>query len=292
MANQHITAALRCSQFKGITRAVLVVLADAASSGGKGKDDQKLLPLGYTKRKLATIMMMVNCRRQPTVSQAIAELRKAGAIKVRYRKQGSNLYFVDLDWLRDHAFTDEQIDDFEYAALKVSRLANNQEQAEVLDEVKRLPYNQEYENRITKNTESVTEEYENRLTYSHPFPPCDVPPSEDGSFPPASQDNPSHTEDGKTGDQKPSQEPPHVSSAPNLKQQSAQAQVAAPAQPRKKASAYYLELGHLLISTEPCTKCGCTKQEPEAEKRCTRKLEFGEAIASSKGFVIEEDVEV
>jgi hypothetical protein len=60
MANQHITAAIRCSRFKGITRQLLFALADAASTAklkGKLRDDKtqddgkKRRSLGYSKRE-------------------------------------------------------------------------------------------------------------------------------------------------------------------------------------------------------------------------------------------------
>ncbi|HWO38238.1 MAG TPA: hypothetical protein VNO32_56415 [Candidatus Acidoferrum sp.] len=82
MANQHITAALRCSKFKGTTCLVLFALADAASPGVKVVEKKKKgLPLGYCKRRLSTLMSAVNCKRQPTVSATLTELKAKGAIK-------------------------------------------------------------------------------------------------------------------------------------------------------------------------------------------------------------------
>ncbi len=122
MANAHITAAYHCSQFKGTARQVLLYLADAASSlSRKDAKEQKKLPFGHCKRKLATIMCALNIHRQQTVSRAIAELKAAGAIKQWLKKGASPLYFVDLDWLKAHEYTDEQIESFDYDALRVAR---------------------------------------------------------------------------------------------------------------------------------------------------------------------------
>lgn len=133
MANAHITAALRCSKFKGTTRLVLLVLADAASPGPKGKEDKKkVLPLGYCKRRLATIMSLVNSRRQQTVSSSISELKDAGAIKQWLKKKDGTwqvpLYFVDLDWLKANAYTDDELEQFGYAD---KRKAANGEDPEI-----------------------------------------------------------------------------------------------------------------------------------------------------------------
>lgn len=112
MANQHITAALVCSEFKGITRLVLFVLADAASPGPKkqnAEEKKKVLPFGYCKRKRSTLMMLTNCHRPQTISKALAELKEAGAIKQFRKKHSSALYFVDLEWLQDHAVEDKTV---------------------------------------------------------------------------------------------------------------------------------------------------------------------------------------
>ena len=195
MSNQHITAALRCSHFKGTTRLVLLVLADAASPGPKSKEDKtKILPFGYCKRRLATIMALVNCKRQPTVSAAISELKAEGAIKQWLKKKDGTwqvpLYFVDLDWLKKTAYSDEELDQFGYTD---KRKATNGEEStgeprvtdapygdptDTLEE--REPFNGEYENRLTVDTKSVRADYENRLTS---FPPCST--SDEGLFPPA-----------------------------------------------------------------------------------------------------------
>jgi DNA-binding transcriptional ArsR family regulator len=127
MANAHITATLRCSKFKGTTRLVLLYLADAASPGPKIVDKRKTgLPLGYCKRRLSTIMAAVNSKRQPTVSAAIRELKKEGAIKQFLKKKDGTwqvpLYFVDLEWLKAHAYTDEELEKFGYETLKEKHL--------------------------------------------------------------------------------------------------------------------------------------------------------------------------
>ena len=57
MSNHHITPAIRCSQFKGIARQLLFILADAASPGPKDKKD-KVLPFGFCKRKLTAVSTM------------------------------------------------------------------------------------------------------------------------------------------------------------------------------------------------------------------------------------------
>jgi hypothetical protein len=122
MANAHITAAYHCSQFRGTARQVLLYLADAASSlSQKDAKEQKKLPFGHCKRKLATIMCALNIHRQQTVSRAIAELKAAGAIKQWLKKGASPLYFVDLDWLKVHEYTNDQIESFDYDALRVAR---------------------------------------------------------------------------------------------------------------------------------------------------------------------------
>lgn len=103
MANAHITAAFRCSKFKGITRLVLLYLADAASSlSAEQAKSQKKLPFGYCKRKHDKIMVAVNCYRQPTISACLSELKDAGAIKQFRKKHLSALYFVDLEWLKSN----------------------------------------------------------------------------------------------------------------------------------------------------------------------------------------------
>ena len=122
MANAHITATLRCSKFKGTTRLVLLYLADAASPGPKIVEKKKTgLPLGYCKRRLSTIMAAVNSKRQPTVSAAISELKREGAIKQFPKKKDGAwqvpLYFVDLEWLKAHAYTDEELEQFGYKSL-------------------------------------------------------------------------------------------------------------------------------------------------------------------------------
>jgi len=181
VANQHITAVYRCSQFKGTAREVLLYLANCASPG-QG-EDKKNLPLGYCKRKLTTIMCALNIRRQPTITAAIKELKQAGAIKQWLKKGVSPLYFVDLDWLKEHEFTDEQVASFDYEALKVSRKAFNLASglpagdppygSPTVTIGQRKATNLEYGNRLTSNTESVSEEYGKRLTPSHLFPPAE-----------------------------------------------------------------------------------------------------------------------
>jgi hypothetical protein len=122
MANAHITAAFHCSQFKGTTRLVLLYLADAASPlSKKDAKEQKKLPFGFCKRRLSTIMCALNIHRQPTITKAISELKAAGAIQQRLKKGASPMYFLDLEWLKSHEFTDDEIASFSYDALREAR---------------------------------------------------------------------------------------------------------------------------------------------------------------------------
>lgn len=130
MANAHITAAFHCSQFKGTTRLVLLYLADAASPlSKKDAKEQKKLPFGFCKRKLTTIMCALNIHRQPTITKAISELKAAGAIQQWTKKGASPMYFVDLEWLKEREYTDEQIASFDYDALRESREQEKQAEA-------------------------------------------------------------------------------------------------------------------------------------------------------------------
>lgn len=170
MANAHITAAFRCSQFKGTIRLVLLALADAASPGGKNKEGKKNLPLGYCRRRLQTIMSCVNVHRQQTVTAAISELEDYGAIKVHHRK-GASLFFVDLQWLNEHAYSDEQLEQFVYPALAKQRKAANEDistpespetysdHSQTLGRAysEREAANQDNEKRLTTKTDSVME---------------------------------------------------------------------------------------------------------------------------------------
>jgi len=125
VANAHITAAIRCSQFKGTTRLLLFILANAASPGGSKDADKKILPLGYCKRKLETLMAALNVSRQQTVSNALKELEDGGAIKIYRKFRAASLFFVNLDWLKEHSYTDEEFEEFVYPALEVKRKAAN-----------------------------------------------------------------------------------------------------------------------------------------------------------------------
>ena len=103
MANAHVNAVLTCNQFRGNTRTLLLILADAASPGKSKDENKKVLPLGWCRRKVPGLMRNLNCRRQQTVSMAITELKQAGAIAVKYMKGESPFFFVDLDWVELHA---------------------------------------------------------------------------------------------------------------------------------------------------------------------------------------------
>jgi hypothetical protein len=216
MSNKHITAALRCSKFKGTARELLFILADAASPGGK-KDDKKILPFGFCKRKLQTLMVAINCKRQPTVSKALKELRDAGAIKTHYKKQASPLFFVDIEWLKANAYSDAELEEFEYSALKEAREKDKQAEKKSTEEPVwlgdrddlsegglpagdtrvnppespdiRKAFNLEYGKRLSSNTESVSEEYGKRLTSSTSShlrsAQGSVPPAVAGDFPTA-----------------------------------------------------------------------------------------------------------
>jgi hypothetical protein len=152
---------------------VLFYLCNAASTGPG--EDRKNLPLGYCKRKLTTIMAGVNCHRQQTVSAAIKELKEAGVIKQWLKKGASPLYFVDLDWLKEHQYTDAELAEFDYEALKVSRKAYNHEPADFRlgdEDGQRKPYNLDNGNRLTSKTETVVQDNGKRLTPSGLVPPC------------------------------------------------------------------------------------------------------------------------
>ena len=193
MSNQHITAAIHCSRFKGIARQLLFILADAASSGPKDEKD-KVLPFGYCKRKLQTLMAFTNHRRQQTVTDGIKELLDAGVIKRWLRKGESPLYFVDLEWLKARAYTEEELKQFEYPALKASgkRDAANVD-ASGTDDTQRQPANLGNAKQLTSKTESDGVDNANRLTVFQSNPPNgnNVPPT--GFFPLNENENGSDT---------------------------------------------------------------------------------------------------
>jgi hypothetical protein len=187
MSNPHINAVRQCSQFKGTARWVLFVLADAASPGPKNEED-KILPLGYCKRKLQTLMAAVNITRQQTVSAAIKELVDAGVIKQHLQKGVSPLYFVDIDWLKERAYTADDLLKFEYPALKVSRLALAQEgEGSPQRETANLG-NVPNAKRLTSPTETVGEYNGNRWGMQRQTAnsiPTYIPNESHLSFPPA-----------------------------------------------------------------------------------------------------------
>jgi len=106
MSNQHLTAAIKCREFTGTTRTLLLVLADSASNG-ESRRGTKNLPFGYTSKSLLGMMEGINTDRSQTVSDALKELRDAGPIKTIHRRNLPSLTFVDIDWLELHASADE-----------------------------------------------------------------------------------------------------------------------------------------------------------------------------------------
>jgi hypothetical protein len=105
MSNKHLTAAFNCKEFTGTTRLLLVVLADSASNG-ESVNVKRNLPFGYTSMSLLTMMRRVNTKRPHTISDALKELRLAGAIKTIHRKQKAALTVVNLEYLENQAWTD------------------------------------------------------------------------------------------------------------------------------------------------------------------------------------------
>lgn len=107
MSKLHYDAALRCSQFTGITRLVLLVLAYASTDNG------------HCSLTLQDIMVQTNCHRQPTISGALAELQEAGAITRPNSFRTEML--VDWSWLHAHAMTPAQLAEFDYTSRSKGR---------------------------------------------------------------------------------------------------------------------------------------------------------------------------
>src|ERR1035441_5006457 len=105
MSNKHLTAAFKCREFTGVTRLLLLYLADKCSSGKH--TDGKHFPFGYTGRSVRAMMNGINTNRSQTVTDTLKELREAGAIKTIHRKQKTALTFVNLEYLEANAYTPE-----------------------------------------------------------------------------------------------------------------------------------------------------------------------------------------
>jgi hypothetical protein len=104
MSIPHLKNAFDCREFTGTTRLLLIALADSASNGQSV--NKRNLPTGYSSLSLLGMMRRCNTNRSQTISAALKELREAGAIKTVRRKRRSSLTFVDIVWLRDHAYTE------------------------------------------------------------------------------------------------------------------------------------------------------------------------------------------
>jgi hypothetical protein len=100
MSKLHYDAALRCSQFTGITRLVLLIVANDCDDSGR------------CMLTLSEIMAEANCHRQKTISDALAELRVAGVMRKPNPYQTDR--YVNWQWLHDHAMTPEQLAKFKY----------------------------------------------------------------------------------------------------------------------------------------------------------------------------------
>lgn len=108
MANQHITAAIKCSKFTGTTRLLLLILADAVSNGSERNDGKPNLPFGWTSKGDLQLMKALNTTRRNTVMEAMAELvgteAKPGPVKRKRRFKKNSLTFLDLEWLLAHSY--------------------------------------------------------------------------------------------------------------------------------------------------------------------------------------------
>ena len=98
MSNQHITAALGCRKFKGNTRMLLFILADAAYSKKTSEAEEEHV-FGWCTRSVPRLMHEMNANRRHTVETALKELVDAKVIVRQRRRNLSCRTFVDLDWL-------------------------------------------------------------------------------------------------------------------------------------------------------------------------------------------------
>jgi hypothetical protein len=103
MSIPHIKAVLKCPRFKGNTRLLLLILADAASNGKKPVDGKPNLPFGFLTRHEKQLMKLMNTKRPDTLVKAMARLVKAGVVVRKRRAKGKiSTTFVDLSWLVEH----------------------------------------------------------------------------------------------------------------------------------------------------------------------------------------------
>lgn len=105
MSNAHITAVRRCNRFDKSTRLLLMILADAASNGEKvTKGGFYNLPFGWTSKSEQQMMKDMNTDRRQSITDMLTELSEAGAIKRQRRLRKNALTFVDIEWLKAHAW--------------------------------------------------------------------------------------------------------------------------------------------------------------------------------------------
>lgn len=163
MSFHHINAVLKCSHFKGTTRNVLFFLANCAS-GGPG-EDKKHLPFGWTRKSLPQIMAACNTRRQQTITRAINELVDVGVLKQHTQRAAAPLYFVNLDWLKEHEYTEKQLEGFVYTALRKARAASGSDASATRE--KRVSHPSDHDQPSGSGSESTDLGW----PYSDPTPP-------------------------------------------------------------------------------------------------------------------------
>src|ERR1700733_3520572 len=104
MSNAHLTAARKCSRFKGNARLLLLILADAASNGKPRKDGQPTLPFGWTSKGVNQLKKDLNIPRRQTITDLIADLEPTGAITRKQRLRQNAMTFVDIGWLKANSW--------------------------------------------------------------------------------------------------------------------------------------------------------------------------------------------
>jgi len=107
MSNAHLTAARKCSRFKGNARLLLLILADAASNGKPRKDGQPNLPFGWTNKGVKQLKKDLNIPRRQTITDLLAELEHAEAVVRKQRLRQNAMTFVDIEWLKENSWKPE-----------------------------------------------------------------------------------------------------------------------------------------------------------------------------------------
>jgi hypothetical protein len=107
MSNAHLTAARKCSRFKGNARLLLLILADAASNGKPRKDGQPNLPFGWTNKGVKQLKKDLNIPRRQTITDLLAELEHAEAVVRKQRLRQNAMTFVDIEWLKENSWNPE-----------------------------------------------------------------------------------------------------------------------------------------------------------------------------------------